>query len=138
MNMKLIELKQLVAMKRWQEWVNLAMGMWMLVAPMFIVFSRIHGTASIWTAMWTSWLFGGVIIFYSESANHFRQPWKETFHVIIGLCLMISPWILGYATEVAFTRNAVIIGLATTALAIWTIALEVDLRRRHRKHHFSH
>lgn len=138
MKMKLIELKQLVAMKRWQEWVNLALGGWLLIAPMLFAFTNVPFTNRPWTAMWTAWIFGGVIVLYSESANFLPQSWKEAFHILIGIALMLSPWLLEYDTSAIFTRNAVVVGLVTAVLAIWTIALEMDLRRRHRKQHLMH
>ncbi len=38
--------------------------------------------------------------------------WQEKFVVVLGLCLAISPWLLGYTASDIATGNAVVIGMA--------------------------
>lgn len=131
MAIKFEELKQLVAMKKWQEWINLLLGLWMLIAPGVLDF--MHDRSA--TAMWTAWTWGVATLVFTETANYLRQSWKEGIHVLLGVVLMISPWLLGYAAQSRPTNNAVTVGIVTVVLAIWTMALEMDLRRWLREHH---
>lgn len=130
MTLKLVELKQLVAMKRWQEWINLLLGLWMLIAPMILGFQYLPHAART-----TAWVLGGALFTFTQAANYFTQPWKEGINVLLGVCLMVSPWVVGYEERSAATTNAVVIGALVTALAIWTMGLEMDLRRWLRTHH---
>lgn len=131
MALKFAELKQLVAMKKWQEWINLLLGLWMLLAPMALDFAHDHQR----TAMWTAWTWGVATLVYTETANYLRQSFKEGIHILLGLALMVSPWLCSYAEHARPTNNAIVIGLVTTVLAVWTVALEMDLRRWLREHH---
>jgi hypothetical protein len=132
MTLKLVELKQLLAMKRWQEWINLLLGVWMLIAPMMLGFQyQPHEARN------TAWILGGILFTFTQAANYFTQPWKEGINIALGLCLVASPWVVGYLDQEIATNNAVIIGGVVIALAVWTLGLELDLRRRVRADHHA-
>lgn len=130
MTPKLVELKQLLAMKRWQEWINLLLGLWMLIAPMMLGFLYWP-----YEARNTAWLLGGILFTFTQVARYFTQPWKEGINFVLGISLIASPWVAGYREQQFATNNAVIIGCLVTVLALWTIGLEFDLRRRVRSDH---
>jgi hypothetical protein len=134
MTFKFVELKQIVAMKRWQEWINLLLGLWMLIAPMMLGFLYPP-----YAARNTAWLLGGILFTFTQVARYFTQPWKEGINVVLGISMIASPWVAGYQDQQSATNNAMIIGVLVTALALWTLGLELDLRRRVRnEHHLNH
>jgi SPW repeat len=46
-----------------------------------------------------------------------RTDWQDTASVVLGLWLIVSPWILGYATELRPMANVVIVGAIIALIA---------------------
>ena len=46
------------------------------------------------------------------------KHWQDPVNAIIGLWLLLSPWILGFQGETSAMANAVVIGLALIAAAL--------------------
>jgi hypothetical protein len=53
--------------------------------------------------------------------------WEEWVNLILGLWVLISPWVLGFANNVNARWTHVVIGIAVAALA----AIELWLVQRH-------
>lgn len=46
------------------------------------------------------------------------KHWQDPVSAVLGLWLAISPWVLGFQSDVAAIPNAVIVGLAIFAVAL--------------------
>jgi hypothetical protein len=101
--------------RHWQDWANLAVGLWLFVAPWVL------GYAGLRSAAWNSWTLGVVVVAVSVSALILFAAWQEWVNVILGVWLLISPWVMGFAgaENASALWNHVGVGLAVGGLALW-------------------
>jgi hypothetical protein len=104
---------------QWQDWVTLVIGGWLIAAPWLI-----YGPAASGFVLWNSWLIGGAIVVLALSAILKFHEWEEWISGVLGLWLIASPWVLGFADMGAAMWNAVISGAVVIAMAaeeLWEI-----------------
>lgn len=68
-----------------------------------------------------------------ENRDHSRQVrTASTINIILGIWLIISPWVYGFATAAAAGAawSSVIVGAAVVALSIWSGSATVTEHRR--------
>jgi hypothetical protein len=113
--------------QHWQDWVNAALGLWIIVSPWTIA----HIMASPQTpdgvsdaTMWNNYIIGGAVAILAVVAFYAFAAWEEWTNIVLGLWLLVSPWILGFSTSAALMWNAVIIGALVVAFAGWALAEE--------------
>ncbi|GEM90158.1 SPW repeat protein [Oceanithermus desulfurans] len=98
-------------MKRWQDWVNLVLGLWLVVSPWILAFSQ--NTAALWNAL----IVGAIFVVLSLLALADAKPWEEWSELVVALWLLVSPWVLGYSALSAAMWNAVIVAVIVGVLA---------------------
>lgn len=103
----------------WQDGISLILGIWLFFSPWLLGFAMIQG------AMWNAVVFG-VIIFLMSLAVLIRfHDWEEWIDGVIGVWLVISPWVLGFTVlaggSATATANFVIVGLLVLAMAAWSL-----------------
>jgi len=79
---------------RWEDWVNLILGIWLFIAPWFWT-----GTArAIQSARTDSLVLGVIVILmalWALASPNVQLP--EWINTIAGIWLFIAPWVLGFA-----------------------------------------
>ena len=100
---------------RWQDWVTLAAGIWLLVSPIVI------GYAGSGPATWNAVLLGIAIIVLSIIELGAPIAWEEWLMVAGGVWLVVSPWLLGFASQTAAAWNTGAVGVAVGVLALWAL-----------------
>ena len=103
--------------KRWQDWVNLILGVWLFISPWALGFS---GNA---TASWNAWIVGIAIVAFAAATVSMPQVWEEVVNIGLGVWLVVSPWALKITGERNAEIDAVIVGLLVIVLAAWSVAL---------------
>ena len=62
-----------------------------------------------------------------------KGVWQEIADLILGLCLIVSPWLLGFATHmtarVTARSDAVAVGIVVAALASWAMVVDGVVRQ---------
>lgn len=111
-------------MKRWQDWLNVILGLWTVASPWALGFATDAGLAAS-----TTWILGAAIIIFAGIAAYMHKAWEEAVSIILGICLFISPWVVGFAEQRTPTTNAVIVGLLVTALAVWAMVRETAVQK---------
>ena len=107
--------------KHWQDPVSLVLGLWMLISPWVLQY---QGQT---TATWNAVIVGILIAAVAVSALVQPKAWEEWAGAVLGVWLVISPWILGFAAITEPMANAVIAGVVTAALAVWALATDEDI-----------
>ena len=102
---------------RWQEWVNIALGIWLFVSP-FFGFGHMSSAAAI-----NAYFFGTVIVLLSASALFFSQIWEEWINMAIGVWLFVAPFVLGFSDMHAVKLNQMDVGVALFGIALWAAAM---------------
>ena len=108
--------------RRWQDWLNLLIGIWLFISPWVIGFATTDYHAS-----WNAWILGVAIVVFSAIAVSMPKAWEEVINILLGIWMVISSWVLGVATRAAET-NAVIVGLLVILFAAWAMAMTRGLR----------
>jgi hypothetical protein len=102
--------------QRWQDYVTTLIGVWVLFSLEIIhfFFPELVFTRAI---AWSQGAAGFALIAVGASAVGGYQLWEEWVDVILGLWLIVSPWILGFGDLPALRWNAIIPGAAVVILA---------------------
>ena len=121
-----------MALKRWQDWGNVILGLWMIASPWILGFAASENLAAP-----TAWVLGAAIVIFASIAVYIHKTWEEALSIILGICLFVSPWVLGFADARTPTTNAVIVGLLVTAFAVWAMLMDTAVQKwwhDHRPH----
>ncbi len=107
--------------KHWQDPINLVLGLWLIASPWALSYN--YERVATWNAAIV-----GLLIAAAALYTLFRiMAWEEWAGVAFGVWMIVSPWVLGFSAVAAATWNAVLIGLAVAALALWVLATDRDL-----------
>jgi SPW repeat len=115
--------------KRWQDWINVILGLWTFASPWILGFAA--GTSA---ASRTMWILGAAIVVFAAFAVYMHRAWEEALNILLGVCLIASPWILGFAEQSAPTTTAVVVGLLVTAFAVWAVLKETAIQKWWHEH----
>jgi hypothetical protein len=112
-------------MKRWQDWVNLMLGGWMMVSPWALGFAHDQSLAAV-----SALVLGAAILVFAAFAATVPKAWEEATNIALGAGLLASPWVLGFEGQSQPTSNAVIVGLLVAAFALWAMLADTTMRNR--------
>lgn len=101
--------------KRWRDIVNLILGGWLFVSPWVLAAAPIH------TVAWNAYLMGAIIVIAAIWALADFEPWEEWVNLVVGVWLLISPWVIGVAVSGALVWSCVVVGVVVALLALWTL-----------------
>lgn len=110
---------------RWQDWFNLILGAWLVVAP-FAGIGVAGGAAA-----WNSYIAGAAVAIFAVAAILRPQLWEEWVNLVVGLWLIAAPFVLGFTDQAVVMWNQIIVGLVIGADALWA-AVQWSGRRLHR------
>jgi hypothetical protein len=96
----------------------------MLASPTILQFAAAGSPA-----MRAAGILGLAIVVFAGIAIYMPKAWEEALNILLGVCLIASPWVLGYADQGMPTRNAVIVGLLVTGLAVWAMVKDTAVQR---------
>lgn len=111
-------------MGRWQDWFNLVLGAWLIVAP----FVGVGSAGDV--AAWNSYVSGVAVAIFALAAIARPQVWEEWVNLVIGLWLILAPFALGFTDQPLPMWNQIVIGLLVGADALWA-AVQYSPRRAH-------
>lgn len=116
--------------RRWQDWVNLVLGVWLFISPWVLNFAAGYATGAapggaaagatapagdaLANASWDAWIFGVVIAVVALSSTLRVAAWQEWGTLILGLILgvwlFIAPWALAFSGAPAAAWDHWIVG----------------------------
>ena len=98
--------------KNVQDWINLICGVLLFISPWALRFAGDVMAAR------TAWV-GGVIIFLMGVAalSQFAE-WEEWVALVVGVLVVISPWVLGFAAIHAAMWTCVVLGIIVALSSI--------------------
>jgi hypothetical protein len=110
--------------KRWQDWINLILGLFTFVSPWVFGFA-----ASTSIAARAMWILGAAIVVFAAFAVYMHKAWEEVINILLGICLIASPWVLGFTEQSTPTTIAVVVGVLVTAFAVWAMLMETTVQK---------
>lgn len=101
--------------------VNIFLGLCLFLTPLLFGFLGEKVAAA------SAWLTGGLIGFVALIALTDLDEWEECINLTLGLWVIISPWLFGFASVTYAMWSHVVIGLAVAILAA------IEIRNLHRR-----
>ena len=96
--------------KNVQDWINLVCGVLLFISPWVLGFSGELMAAR------TAWVAGIVIGVMAVAAMVQFAEWEEWVALIVGVLVLISPWVLGFAAVYAALGPALCLGSSSRSL----------------------
>lgn len=116
-----------VTSNRWRDWVMLVLAAWLFVSPWLLGYTSPAPaggeavTSGFATAAWNAWVLGVIVAVFAIWAIYSFAEWHDWVNGVLGVWLVVSPWILGFSAMTAAVWNHVIVGLLIVALAAWEL-----------------
>lgn len=92
--------------------LGVLVGVWLLVSPFVLGFSGYGGPT--WNAAIIG--LGTLAVMYSPPRH--ETDWRGYAGVFLGVWVLISPWVLGYAHIVPALWNSVVVGIILAGAAV--------------------
>jgi hypothetical protein len=58
-----------------------------------------------------------------------HRAWEEVVNILLGVALIVSPWVLAFSDQSTPMTNAVVVGIIVTALALWAMLTETSVQK---------
>jgi hypothetical protein len=104
------------AWNRWQDWTNVVLGAWLIIAPFIL------GTSSDRNSTWNAVAVGVLVAVIALWALAMPLVWlAEYLNALLGAWLIVSPFVLGLGGLATAAWNAWIVGICVLGLALWAL-----------------
>jgi hypothetical protein len=113
--------------RHWQDWANLLLGLWVIVLPRATVnvMASPENPAGVTDAvMWSYFIIGIAVATLAVVALFAPAQWPEWTNVVLGVWLLLSPWLLGFSASFSLLWTAVLNGLLVITFAGWALTDE--------------
>ena len=111
--------------KRWQDKANLVLGAWLFISPWVLSYA---GTLAARNAA----ILGLGIVVFALLAAYMPRAWEEIINTVLGIWLVVSPFVLGFSGSARISLHTVIVGILATAFALWAMFAGNPLLKRWR------
>jgi hypothetical protein len=111
---------------RRQDWISLVLAILLFVSPWALGFLG-EGRAA-----WNAWVFGAIIGLLALAAlTGYREweEWEEGIEFLLGIWVVVAPWVLGFVASVAALWVHVVLGILIIVASAWEF-----WQTRHRPH----
>jgi hypothetical protein len=98
-----------------KDWVSLVLAACLFVSPWVV------GFATLTVAAWNAWIIGIVLAIVTIAALSTVTAWEEWANLVLGLWLIASPWIVGFAASTGALWTHVILGVLVAAVSAWAV-----------------
>lgn len=112
----------MITARRWQDGANLVLGMWLFTSPWVLGYSDS-------LAGWNAYLMGAAIVLFAVIAAYVPNAWEEIINVMIGVWLVLSPFILAPVPK-DIALHTVCVGILATAFALWAMTNDQRVYKR--------
>ena len=117
---------QIKAIRHWQNWGDLALGVALFISPWALGYAMTEAAdtttmTGFTVAAWNAWLAGIVVGAIAVTALLREVEWGDRLTALIGAWAIVAPWILGFSNLTAAMASHVILGVLIVAVAAWTL-----------------
>ena len=99
-----------------QDWVNLVLAVCLVISPWVV------GFVADMTPAWNAWIVGVILAALTIAALSVFAEWEEWVNLVLGLWLIASPWLLGFAANMDAMWTHVIMGVLIAAVSAWAVS----------------
>jgi SPW repeat-containing protein len=101
---------------KWEDWLGVGLGIWLIVSPWALGYS--DQSAATMNAL----IMGCILVLEEMLEIGVHETVEEWIDVVAGLWLMMSPVVLGFASQTAAAANTLAVGLLTVVFAVWAMS----------------
>lgn len=106
-------------LKHWQDPVNAILGIWLIISPWALGFATTSRPALI------NFVIVGILLLAAAlGAMYVPKAWEEWTESVLGLWMIVSPWLVRYTTVGPARTDAVAAGIVILVLGFWAAAQE--------------
>ncbi len=104
------------------SWITVVLGVWLIIAPFILTFPSM-------VAMWNSIIVGVIVLILSwiRAANPASSPGLSWINAILGLWLIVAPFVLRMVSSTSARWNDIVLGIAVIVFSVWA-ALATRMR----------
>lgn len=96
--------------------LNFLAGLWVIISPW--VYGHTGSVGSVWNDVIVGII---VAVLAASRFSGSRAVWPSWVNVLLGIWLIISPWVYGFAFHTARVTNSVIFGIVVIILGLWSV-----------------
>jgi hypothetical protein len=119
--------------RRWQDGANLLLGVWLFASPWLIGAMVTHAETERYlgsAAAWNAYVLGAGLVAFAALAAYMPRAWQEAVNTLLGVWLVLSPFVLGFEGMPRMALLTVLIGIMATAFAIWAMFNDREFHKR--------
>lgn len=97
--------------------INILAGIWLVLSPFILNYANLS------TALWNDVIIGAAVLIFAairEWGSEEETGWSSWTNVVLGIWLILSPFILGFGYHSGALWNNVILGIVVSAFAGWS------------------
>jgi hypothetical protein len=99
---------------RWQDWIDILLGLWLVVSPWQMDYTLHHAATGNACGV------GAVLIMFNLiSVGRLLEQGQEIVNILLGGWLILSPYALDFASQREPTVNVMVVGATVICLAVW-------------------
>ena len=106
---------QLMEGRKVQDWVNLVLAVCLFISPWIIGFAAEAAPAR------NAWIIGVVLGALAVATLSVFAEWEEWVNLVLGLWLIVSPWLLGFVANANAMATHVVLGVLVVAASAWAV-----------------
>ncbi len=99
------------------SWVVAIIGLWQLISPFILGYTA--NTTAMWNAIIVGIIFIVLGVWSALVSNAGTSRVLDWISFIVGLWLIVSPFVLGFSILTIAMWDAVIVGIVNAVLSIW-------------------
>ncbi len=101
---------------RWQDWVYVLLGCWLVVSPLELGYLLNNAATA------NSWGVGGVIIMINLiSVSGVFGAGQVILNILLGIWLIFSPYPLDFILDKNATTDTMVVGAIIVVFSVWEI-----------------
>lgn len=96
--------------------LNIIAGIWTIISPWVYGFN--NGVGNVWNSVIV-----GIIIAIFAAIRFFGAAgavWLSWINALLGIWLILSPWIYGFTANTGRMWNSIIVGICVLILGVWS------------------
>ena len=96
--------------------IGILAGLWLILSPFVLGFNDVTN------AMWNTLILGIAVVVFSLVRMAGREySWAGWINFVMGLYLILAPFLFGYASSTNELWNSIIFGIIVAISGVWTV-----------------
>jgi hypothetical protein len=98
-----------------KDWINLILAVLLFISPWVLDFKGETVPA------WNAWIIGVVLAILALAEISAFAEWEEWISTLLGIWLIIAPFVLSFASHTHALWTHVVLGVITAIVSVWSV-----------------